>query len=318
MTRTLRNSAILAKVETSYGVDAVPTGAANAMLISEVSIDYVYNNVDRNLIKGYMGGDTQLIGTRYVQISFTVELAGSGAAGTAPAWGALLQACAMAETITAGSRVEYNPVSSALKSATIYYHLDGTLHKALGCMGNVQLGLNIGERPTLQFAFTGLDGGVTESSNPALTTTAWKSPLVITDINSGDIKLGGTYSAGAITGGTAHASRGITFDLGNDVRQIELLGGNAVDITNRAVTGSMQLELASAAEVAALADINSAATTSLSFEHGTTAGGKLLVFAPVMQRINPRRVDYEGRPHMSFDLRCLPSAGNDDLRIVAL
>ncbi|MEN9923912.1 MAG: hypothetical protein RL268_38 [Pseudomonadota bacterium] len=316
MARTLRNSAILAKVETTSGVDALPTGTANAMLISEVSIDYVYNNVDRSLIKGFMGGDAQLVGTRFVQMGFTVELSGSGTAGTAPAWGALLQACAMAETVTAGSRVEYNPISASLKSATIYYSVDGVQHKALGCMGNVQLGLGIGERPTLKFSFTGIDGGVAEATNPTLTTTAWKAPLVITDTNSGDIKFGGTYSAGAVSGGTAYASRGINLDLGNEVKQIELLNGTAVDITNRMVTGSMQLELTTANEVSFFTDINAATLSSLSFEHGTTAGAKVLLFAPSVQRINPKRVDYEGRPHMTFDLRCLPSAGNDDLRIV--
>jgi Phage tail tube protein len=317
MARNIRNSAVMVKIETTYGVDAVPTGAANAMLVSDMTIDYVYNNVDRILIKGYMGGDAQLIGTRYVQLGFTVELAGSGTAGTAPAWGAPLQACGMAETISAGSRVEYNPITAALKSATIYYHVDGVQHKALGCMGTVQVGLGIGERPTLKFSFTGLDGGVVEASNPSLTLTAWKAPLVVTDANSGDIKLGGSYSAGTITGGTAYTSRGINFDLGNEVKQIELLNGNGVDITNRMVTGSMQLELTTANEVAFFADVNAATLGSLSFEHGTAAGGKVLMFAPNVQRINPKRVDYEGRPHMTFDLRCLPSAGNDDLRIVA-
>ncbi len=316
MARTLRNSAILAKVETTYGTDATPTGAANAMLVSDMTIDYVYNNVDRSLIKGFMGGDAQLVGTRYVQIGFNAELAGSGSAGTAPAWGAPLQACAMAETITAGSRVEYNPISASLKSVTIYYCLDGVQHKALGCMGTSQLSFGIGERPMSKFSFTGIDGGVVEAANPTLTTTAWKAPLVITDTNSGDIKLGGAYSAGAITGGTAYASRGINLDLGNEVKQIEMLNGTAVDITNRMVTGSMQLELTAANEVAFFADVNAATLGSLSFEHGSTAGNKLLLFAPSVQRINPKRVDYEGRPHMTFDLRCLPSAGNDDLRIV--
>ena len=316
MARTLRNSAVLAKVETTYGTDATPTGAANAMLVSDVSVDYVYNNVDRTLIKGFMGGDAQLVGTRYVQMGFTTEIAGSGTPGTAPAWGAPMQACAMAETITAGSRVEYNPISASLKSVTIYYYLDGVLHKALGCMGTSQLVFDIGGRPMSKFSFTGLDGGVAEAANPSLTLTAWKAPLVITDANTGDVKLGGTYSAGAITGGTAYSSRGINFDLGNAVKQIELLGGNAVDITDRMVTGSMQLELTSANEVSVLADVNAATLGSLSFEHGTAAGGKVLLFAPNVQRINPKRVDYEGRPHMTFDLRCLPSAGNDDLRIV--
>ena len=31
----MRNTAVLAKIETTYGTDAVPTGAANAVLVSE-------------------------------------------------------------------------------------------------------------------------------------------------------------------------------------------------------------------------------------------------------------------------------------------
>lgn len=38
MTRLVRKTAILAKIETTYGTDAVPTGIANAILISNQSI----------------------------------------------------------------------------------------------------------------------------------------------------------------------------------------------------------------------------------------------------------------------------------------
>ena len=39
MSRLIRNTAILAKIETAYGVDAAPTGAANALLVSNLSIN---------------------------------------------------------------------------------------------------------------------------------------------------------------------------------------------------------------------------------------------------------------------------------------
>lgn len=318
MARLIRNTAILAKIETTYGVDAVPTGAANALLISDASFDINYNNVDRNLIKGFMGADAQLAGTRFAQLSFSVEISGSGAAGTAPAWGPLLRACAMAEVVTAGSRVEYLPVSTGLQSLTIYYHDDGVLHKALGCMGTVQLSMGEGERPLFKFTFTGLDGGAAVVSNPGLTLTAWKAPLVISDVNTGDIKLGSTYSAGAISGGTTYVSRGLNLDLGNEVKQIAMLGGQSVDITNRAASGSMQLELAAADEVSFFSDVNANALTSLSFEHGTAAGAKVIFHVPSVQRVNPKHADYEGRVQLSYDLRLIPVAGNDELRIVVL
>lgn len=318
MARTTQNTAILAKIETTYGVDAAPTGAANALLISEASFDITYNNVDRNNLKGYFGADEMLAGTRFVDLSFSVEISGSGAPGTAPAYGPLLRACGMAEVITATTRVEYNPISTAQQSITIYYHDDGVLHKALGCMGNVTFAMGEGERPLLKFMFMGLDGGTSAAANPALTLTAWKAPLVITDSNSGNILLGAAYAAGVLTGGTPYPSRGLNLDLGNDVKKIALLGGQSADITDRKSTGSLQLELTAAQEVALFADVNTNALTSLAFEHGTTAGAKVLVFAPSVQRTNPKHADYEGRIHHSMDLTLLPVTGNDELRLVVL
>lgn len=316
MPRVIRKTAILAKIETTYGTDAVPTGAANAMLISNASFEISYNNVNRDLIRPYLGGSEQLTGTRSVRATFDVEISGSGTAGTAPAYGALLRACGMGEVVTAGNRVDYTPVSAAFESVTIYYSVDGVLHKALGCMGNFTMNMGEGERPVFSFTFTGIDGGTTAAADPTLTLTAWKAPLVITDQNSGDIKLGGTYSAGAITGGTVSPSRGLTLDAGNNVQFIPLLGGQSVNITQRESTGAMQLDLTAVQLVTAISDIDANTTTSLSLEHGTTAGGKIIVFAPAVQRINPRHVDFNGNAHLGTDLRLLPSAGNDELRIV--
>lgn len=316
MTRKTRNTAILAKIETTYGTDAVPTGAADAILISEAAFDITYNNVDRSNIRGHFGSDEQLPGTRFVDMSFAVEISGSGAAGTAPAWGKLLRACAFAETVTAITRVEYNPVSASLNSLTVYYFDDGVLHMALGCMGSVQFAMGEGERPMLRFTMSGLDGGPAATANPTQTLTAWKTPLVISDINTGDIKLGSTYSAGAISGGTVYPSRGLSLDVGNQVAKIAMLGGQSVDITNRSVTGSMQLQLTAAEEVAMFADVNANTLTSMSFEHGTAAGARVAFHMPSVQRVNPKHADYEGRIQMAFDLRVLPVSGNDDLRII--
>ena len=214
MSRLMRKTAILAKIETTYATDAAPAGAANAILISNATFTFNYNNVDRDLMRAYLGGAEQLVGSRNVTASFDVEIAGSGAAGTAPAWGPLVRACGMAETITASARVEYNPVSATFDSLTIYYSVDGLLHKAIGCRGTMTMGMGEGERPLFKFTFTGIDGGTVAQADPTQTLTAFKPPLVVTDANSGDIKLGGTYATGAITGGTAYPSRGLQLDLG--------------------------------------------------------------------------------------------------------
>ena len=320
MSRFVRNTAILAKVEATYGTDATPTGAANALLVSNLSIDYKFNNVGRDLVRPFFGGSDQLAGTRNIEIGFEVELSGSGAAGTAPAWGPLLQACGMTETVSAGNRVEYLPNTdgSAAKSLSIYFHDDGLVHKVFGARGTVEAKMEMGGRPVLSCKFVGLDGGASAVSNPTLTLTAWKAPVIITDPNAADITLGCTYSAGALSGGTTYPSKGLTFNLGNEVKHIPLLGGESVDITSREATGKISLDLTAAQEATAITDVTANTTISLGFQFGMAAGYKVLIHAPVVQRTNPKKEELDGRRLIGYDLRFLPSAGNDELRIVAL
>lgn len=317
MSRYIRNTLITAKIETTVGVDAAPTGAANAVLVSDMSITPLdAKNIDRSLVRGFFGASEQLVGTASVKVSFTIELAGSGTAGTAPALGQLLQAAAIAEaSLTSPARVEYSPVSTGLKTATINYYDDGVLHKLLGAMGTCTLSAKVGERPTLKFEFTGLDGGVSVASASG-TFTAWKKPVAITKANAVDITLGATYALGALTGGTVYPSSGLEINLGNTVVYTPLLSSEQVDITNRETTGSVEFDLTAAQEVAFMSSVKSNLTQSLAFTIGTSSGNKLVIFAPNVQMVSPKKVDQNGRRFIGFDLRLLPSAsgsGNDEL-----
>jgi len=93
MSRIIKNTLIAAAIESAYGSDANPTGSANAILVSDVSATPLdAQNIDRNLIRGTFGASEQLVGSASVKLSYSTELAGSGTAGTAPAWGKLLGA----------------------------------------------------------------------------------------------------------------------------------------------------------------------------------------------------------------------------------
>lgn len=102
MSLLTRKRAILAKIETTYGVDPVPTGSANAILMSNLTVSPMEMTLaQRNNIKAYLGNNPSVLAAIYAKVSFDVELAGSGTAGTAPAFGALLRACALSETTLA-------------------------------------------------------------------------------------------------------------------------------------------------------------------------------------------------------------------------
>lgn len=318
MARLIRKTAILAKLEATYGQAAVPNGATDAILISDATIEYQYKNVNRALLRPHLGGSEELVGTRTVQMSFTVELAGSGTAGTAPAWGTLLRASGMAETVVVATCVEYTPVSGGMESATIDYSIDGVRYRAVGCRGTASLGLGEGERPTLKFTITGLDAGALAAIDPSVNFAAWQIPHVVTNANSAGVLLGCTYLDGVFTGGTAYPSRGLSIELGQDVQHIPLLGRETVEITGRETKGSLQLDLTAAQVVDFMTAINANTPTSLGFTHGTQAGHRVLVFAPSVQRSNPKVDDFNGTALLGMDLRLLPtSSGNDEIRIVA-
>lgn len=319
MSRYTRNTVILAKVEATAGTDAVPTGAADAVLISGspniTPLDA--QNVARDLVRGYFGGSEQLVGPASVKLTYGVELAGSGTANTPPQWGDLLLGCGMAEAVlTTPSRVEYTPISSALKTLSQYYHDDGALHKLLGSMGNVKISAKVGEIPKLTFDFVGLDGGISAAANATPVLTAWKPPVVMTKVNVVDVTLGCTYATGAISGGVVYPSTGIEMDLGNQVSFMPMLQNESVDITGRDVTGGIQLDLTAAQEVTFMGNVKSNVTQSLGITIGTTTGYKLILFFPSVQLISPTKAESNGRRLIGYTLRILPSAGNDEVRIV--
>ncbi|MER2626224.1 MAG: phage tail tube protein [Accumulibacter sp.] len=318
-TRYIRNTAILAKIESTYGTDSTPTEGANALLVSNVSINPLSAaNVDRDLVRPYMGASEQLVGPANIELSFDIELSGAGAAGTAAAYGPLLRACGFAETLSASVRAEYNLVTPVADSVSIYYFSDGVKHIAKGCRGTLSLKMSAGGRPVLSFKFLGLDGGVTAASPSALTLTGFKTPAVISEPNTGDLTFGATYTAATptLTGGTGYPSQGIELDLGNAVNYTPLLGGESVDISQRQVTGKILLDLTAAQEVTFMASVKANTQQSLGLMHGTTAGYKVMIFMPAAQLINPSKSEVNGKLMIGYDIRALPSSGNDELKIV--
>jgi hypothetical protein len=324
MPRYVKNTVILAKVENPIGTDATPTGSADAILVSDFSITpYDANNIDRGLVRGSFGASEQLVGTGSVKLSFTVDFAGSGTAGTAPQWGKLLTACAVTETtgLTTPTRVEYGLTSSysTMKALSIYFYDDGVLHKAFGSMGNAKFTFKAGEKPKIAFDFVGAYAAVTAANPSNVSYTNWKTPVAMTKANVVDITLGVTLGTGAVSGGTAYATTGIEFDLGNSVNFTPTLSTELVDITDRNVTGKIMFDLTAAQEVALTTGVIANTTSNLAMTIGTATGNKAIIYKPNVQFVNPSKGELNGRRMVEYDLRIIPSsAGNDELKIIML
>lgn len=321
MSRLIKKTVILVKPEVTAGTDSVPTGAANAIQAMDLQITPLdAANIDTNIINPWFGNSPSLVGTASVKCSFSVLLAGAGAAATAPAWGALLLGCGNAETtgLTTPNRVEYLPATDSLKTVTIYWYDDGLLHKLLGAFGNVKLSAKSGEAPKLTFDFVGIDGGVSATANATAVLSGWKMPVGITKANVTDIQLGCTYAAGALSGGTSYNSSGLTLDWGNAVNFAPLLTTEQVVLTDRKMTGTVSIELSAAQEVTQMAAVKANTLQGLGFVIGTATGNKIMLHLPSVQLINPKKEEFNGMRLIGFDLRALPVDGNDELRIVSL
>jgi len=306
-----RKAAVLAKIETVYGTDPVPTGAANAILVSDVTINPMeMKTVDRANIRPFLGNNEQLPTNLFVKLDFTCEIAGSGAAGTAPAWGPLLQMCGFAETITASTKAEYSPVSDLFKSGTLYFNMDGVQHKLTGARGSVALDFTRDGRPAFKFTFTGLFNAVADVVSPTVTLTAWKVPLPVNRTNTPTFTLHG-YAA---------VMHSLTADMANQVVYRELINGTAgALITDRKPAGQVVMEAATVATKDWWTSIRNVATGALALVHGTVGGNKVQIDAPNVQLINPQYQDQDGIAMLQAGLVFAPGvAGNDEFKITAL
>ncbi len=319
--RFIKKTVILAKIETTPGVDAAPTGAANALQVFDVSISPVeIQGVTLNYLAGYFGAAVFLPGATFSKVSFSVSLAGSGTAATAAPWGALMQMCANAETtgLLTPNRVEYLPVTDGLKTGTIYYYDHDALHPLLGAMGNVKMSAKAGETGKLMFDLIAISGVTSATANATPVLTAWKPPVPITKANVTDVLLGCTYAAGALTGGTSYNSTGLTLDWGNKNDFVPMLTTEEVVMDDRKISGSMSLDLSAAQEVTQIAAIKAGTTQSFGFVLGTATGNKIMVHAPAVKWKTYKKDALKGKRLITFDFELDPVAGNDELRIISL
>jgi len=304
-----RKRLLLAKAEATYGTDSSPAGT-DAVLVREMEITPLQSDtVDRELIRPYLGASQQLLANTRVEITFQVELAGSGTAGTAPRFGSILKACGFSETIVSSTSVTYAPVSSSFSSVTLYYNVDGVRHKLTGCRGNFTLNGTVGEIPYIEFTMTGIYNAPTDTALPSATYTNQAVPLVFKDGNTTSFEL--LSYAGCL--------QSVELDMGNEVIYRELVGcSKEVLITDRKVTGTVMIEAVALATKNYFTAATSDTTLgNLQFTHGTTAGNIITVSSSTIDLGDVSYEDQDGITMLSIPVVAVPSgSGNDEVSIV--
>lgn len=303
--RFFRKLALLAKIETTYGTDPTPTGAANAIVATNVTFTPLEaDEVSRDLLLPYLGNNGVILSGYRARIQFSIEIAGAGAAGTAPAYGPLLRACGLAETTSAGVSVTYSPISASFESATLWANWDGVKHVLLGCRGTVSLDFTPAKVAYLKFDLLGLFGTVTDAALPAVTLTAWKSPVVVNKTNT-TLTLAGA----------SRIAESVMIDLGQKVEARMLIGDESIQITDRSATGTVVIQADSVAAYDWIGAAKARTRVVLQLVHGTVAGNIVQIDAPLVEIGKPGQGQTQGIINYSLPLGFIPNAGNDEVTI---
>ena len=300
MPQLLRKRLIAMALESTYGTDPTVAGT-DALLVRDLNITPQQSDVvSRDLVRPYLGASEQLLANTRVQCTFSVELVGSGTVATAPAYGKALKACGMTETIVASTSVAYKPNSdTAPNSLTIYYAVDGVLHKVTGARGTWVLNGTVGQIPTIDFTFTGIYNAVVADASPLTPTYANQAKPQI-------FKNGTTTAFQFLS--YSGALQTFSLDIGNNLVYRELVGGTKeVLLTDRRANGSITIEAPTLASkdyfAAALVETLGNAT----FQHGQTAGNIVTVSSTKIDIGDVSYADQDGIAMLTMPFTAVPS-----------
>lgn len=314
MAKNTRRQLILAKIEASYGTDATPVGATDAVLLANPDLpDYKLNQeyVERSLLLPYHGAKGQIPTKKYATLSLMQELAGFGTAGPAvptPGYGALLRACGLAETIAAGVDVQYDPISTAHESATIVWNADGLNHKITGARGSMKLSMRNNEIPMLTYDLMGRYVPVADVPFAAPNISAYVKPVAVGPDATSAFSLHGF--------GTACLQE-FEFDMGYEMSFRNLVQCSEVVFPrDRVARGRVVIEATSVADKDWFAAVRSGATGAFTITHGTVAGNIITFSGANVQLLNPTYSSDEENLMMTLDLMWIPgAAGNDEFKL---
>lgn len=305
-TRRWKRLAALFKLETVYGTDAAPTGAANFIQLSDAQFTPLAGEEEaRNLLQPRLGHQGTILTGDYGQFDFSVEIAGSGAAGTAPAWGTILRGCGFMEVVSAGTGVAYMPIDDDFEAATLYYNADGVNHIFVGARGTVSLNFTPKRIPKFRFSIKGLLGEISDMDLPAVTQSMWQRPVVVSKANT-TMDLHGW---GAV-------AESLNIDVGNQVVPRHLIGAESIEISDRSATGTAVVEARSLATVNWFDIARDHALDDLELVHGTTAGNIVEVTADGVQIGRPTEGQTDNIRNYSLPLM-LTSLNDNELTIIA-
>lgn len=310
---------VFMKLETVAGTAEPPLVPGDFILASDVQYNPDVQLITRNYMRPSLSALPHIIGRRLAQITFSVEVLGTGVAATTttpltqaaatPKWADLLEACGMvgAAVATPAGKV-YSPTTQNMKTATIDVYLNDVKHRITGAMGTFTITANAGQIATINFTFTGVHQAPIVAATPPIPAQTINPPIV----ENAGIAIGAT---------TGLIIEQVSLDIGNSV--IERPDANspsgflAMHITGRAAKMTLNPEVAPEATHPFWSDFIGGVSKTFTATVGTVDGNKMIISAPQVQ---PEQVSYGDRNGLrvydvNYNVMTSSANGNDEFTI---
>ena len=218
----------------------------------------------------------------------------------------MLQACGAAETVTASTKVDYDPASSALDSATLWFYVGEDLWKLVGARGDFSFGFSgAGQYAKFRWTITGLfQLPANNASIPAPTYLNQAVPVPVDYANT---------SQGTVHGHTS-GMHSFEFNAGNKVFMRDVPGCYMVGISGREPTAQVVISAPAITTIdfRSIADVGTLGAALLN--HGP-ATNQVLCSLPTTEINLTGVVDQDlgdGDKGIVLPLNPLPSTGDDE------
>jgi hypothetical protein len=201
----------------------------------------------------------------------------------------------------------YAPVSGSFDSATLYFNIDGVLHKITGARGNVELGITVKQIPFFKFSFIGIYNAVVDDAAPTVDYAGFQIPKVANTQATPSYSLLGFSGSGV---------ESINLNVTNDVQYITLIGSESVKIIDRKPAGTIVLEAPTIAAKDFFSAVEDQDTGLLEVTQDNRNGYKVKLSLPAVLLGNPSYTDNNGIQMLSLPFTANPSsAGNDEIAL---
>lgn len=290
-----------------WGIGDVLPNQLKAVETKDVDISFEGETVEQEKDGESWGANKKHRTTDKVKITGKVAFAGSGTAGTAPAYRDLFLMAGHSETVALDT-VTYTPETTNEGFGTVAFLLDGQFHMGKSAQAEIKLSANSGELGYWEFEISMVGGTIPIAKPVDLITLidGYQTPKAVNFANTPVFKLGTKD----------YAMKTFSHTTGNEVTSLDMVNHQSSMISDRKPMVSIAVGAPQLSEINLYQKAWDGDEMPLIMEHGTVVGHKIQLNYPAVAIDIPKATDMDGALGYEIECSVMQSASNPPYTIV--